>query len=76
MCIERAFERLKGTWKILSRVLWKPCKKKVSPMIYACCILHDLIIDTNDGLAAIVWQNYTPNPPGYSGVLHPTTQIF
>jgi hypothetical protein len=45
-------------------------------MIYACCIFNNLILDRNGGLAATVWQNYTPHPSGYNGVLHPITQIF
>lgn len=50
MCVERSFSRLKGTWQILGRVLWKPCIDRLGPMIVACCILHNLIIDRNDGL--------------------------
>lgn len=53
MCVERSFGRLKGTWRILSRVLWKPRIKRLGPMIVACCVLHNLIIDRNDGLSVL-----------------------
>lgn len=35
MCVERAFGRLKGTWRILSRVLWKPRMERLGEMIFA-----------------------------------------
>jgi hypothetical protein len=44
MCVERAFGGLKGTWKILSRTIWNPKVKCIAPMIYCCCILHNLLI--------------------------------
>ncbi|KAK9945253.1 hypothetical protein M0R45_010778 [Rubus argutus] len=44
----RAFSQLKGTWRILSKVMWRPDKRKLPSIILVCCLLHNIIIDSGD----------------------------
>ncbi|MCO5581640.1 hypothetical protein L7F22_035529 [Adiantum nelumboides] len=45
MVVERAFGRLKTTWRILHGVIQNPDINKIPKLIAACCILHNLAID-------------------------------
>lgn len=47
---EEALARLKGTWRILHRVMWRPDKHKLPRIILVCCLLHNIIIDQGDEL--------------------------
>lgn len=44
----RAFSQLKGSWRILNKVMWRPDKKKLPSIIVVCCLLHNIIIDCGD----------------------------
>ncbi|KAL8252983.1 hypothetical protein R6Q59_036676 [Mikania micrantha] len=44
----RAFSQLKGSWRILNKVMWRPDKKKLPSIIIVCCLLHNIIIDCGD----------------------------
>lgn len=44
----RAFSQLKGSWRILNKVMWRPDKKKLPSIIMVCCLLHNIIIDCGD----------------------------
>lgn len=46
----RAFSLLKGSWRILSKVMWRPDKRKLPSIILTCCLLHNIIIDCGDTL--------------------------
>ncbi|KAK7285307.1 hypothetical protein RJT34_20074 [Clitoria ternatea] len=46
----RAFSLLKGSWRILSKVMWRPDKRKLPSIILTCCLLHNIIIDCGDSL--------------------------
>ncbi|PKI57213.1 protein ANTAGONIST OF LIKE HETEROCHROMATIN PROTEIN 1 isoform X2 [Punica granatum] len=46
----RAFSQLKGSWRILSKVMWRPDKQKLPSIILVCCLLHNIVIDTGDKL--------------------------
>ncbi|KAE9621938.1 hypothetical protein Lal_00032566 [Lupinus albus] len=46
----KAFSLLKGSWKILSKVMWRPDKMKLPSIILTCCLLHNIIIDCGDTL--------------------------
>lgn len=46
----RAFSQLKGNWRILSKVMWRPDKRKLPSIILVCCLLHNIIIDSRDRL--------------------------
>ncbi|KAJ1433101.1 Harbinger transposase-derived nuclease domain [Sesbania bispinosa] len=46
----RAFSLLKGSWRILSKVMWRPDKRKLPSIILTCCLLHNIIIDCCDTL--------------------------
>ncbi|KAI4349477.1 hypothetical protein L6164_010061 [Bauhinia variegata] len=50
----RAFSQLKGSWRILSKVMWRPDKRKLPSIILICCLLHNIIIDSGDVLHADV----------------------
>lgn len=45
-----AFAQLKGSWRILSKVMWRPDRKKLPSIILVCCLLHNIIIDCGDYL--------------------------
>ncbi|KAF9605097.1 hypothetical protein IFM89_013767 [Coptis chinensis] len=49
-----AFSQLKGTWRILHKVMWRPDKRKLPSIILVCCLLHNIILDTGDKLQADV----------------------
>ncbi|MCL7035680.1 hypothetical protein MKW94_015556 [Papaver nudicaule] len=44
----KAFSQLKGTWRILHKVMWRPDKQKLPSIILVCCLLHNIIIDSGD----------------------------
>lgn len=46
----KAFSHLKGSWKILNKVMWRPDKSKLPSIIVVCCLLHNIIIDCGDSL--------------------------
>lgn len=46
----KAFSQLKGSWRILNKVMWRPDKRKLPSIILVCCLLHNIIIDTGDKL--------------------------
>ncbi|KAL5198676.1 hypothetical protein ABZP36_002188 [Zizania latifolia] len=46
----RALSRLKGSWRILNKVMWRPDKNKLPSIILVCCLLHNIIIDSKDEL--------------------------
>ncbi|BFG37256.1 hypothetical protein CerSpe_235300 [Prunus speciosa] len=43
-----AFSQLKGTWRILNKVMWRPDKRKLPSIILVCCLLHNIRIDSGD----------------------------
>jgi hypothetical protein len=51
---ERAMARLKGTWRIIDGVMWRPDKHKLPRIILVCCMLHNIIIDQGDKLCGDV----------------------
>ncbi|XP_038718108.1 protein ANTAGONIST OF LIKE HETEROCHROMATIN PROTEIN 1 [Tripterygium wilfordii] len=44
----KAFMHLKGSWRILNKVMWRPDKRKLPSIILVCCLLHNIIIDNGD----------------------------
>nr|XP_043637030.1 protein ANTAGONIST OF LIKE HETEROCHROMATIN PROTEIN 1 [Erigeron canadensis] len=44
----KAFSQVKGSWRILNKVMWRPDKKKLPSIIVVCCLLHNIIIDCGD----------------------------
>ncbi|KAL5561728.1 hypothetical protein UlMin_031475 [Ulmus minor] len=46
----RALSHLKGGWRILNKVMWRPDKRKLPSIILVCCLLHNIIIDNGDKL--------------------------
>ena len=50
LLVLRAFAQLKGSWRILSKVMWRPDKRKLPSIILICCLLHNIIIDSGDTL--------------------------
>ena len=46
----RAFSQLKGSWRILNKVMWRPDKRKLPSIILVCCLLHNIMIDNGDRL--------------------------
>jgi hypothetical protein len=46
----RALARLKGSWRILDKVIWRPAKDKLPSIILVCCLLHNIILDRKDEL--------------------------
>lgn len=50
----RALSQLKGVWRILNKVMWRPDKHKLPSIILVCCLLHNIMIDNGDELHADV----------------------
>lgn len=46
----RALSQLKGVWRILNKVMWRPDKHKLPSIILVCCLLHNIIVDSRDEL--------------------------
>ncbi|XP_073135143.1 protein ANTAGONIST OF LIKE HETEROCHROMATIN PROTEIN 1 isoform X2 [Henckelia pumila] len=46
----KAFSQLKGGWRILNKVMWRPDKRKLPSIILVCSLLHNIIIDCGDRL--------------------------
>ncbi|GFY98815.1 hypothetical protein Acr_13g0002160 [Actinidia rufa] len=46
----KALAQLKGSWRILNKVMWRPDKQKLPSIILVCCLLHNIIIDCGDNL--------------------------
>ncbi|EYU46549.1 hypothetical protein MIMGU_mgv1a007279mg [Erythranthe guttata] len=49
-----AFSLLKGGWRILNKVMWRPDKRKLPSIILVCCLLHNIIIDCGESLCSDV----------------------
>lgn len=49
-----ALTRLKGSWRILHKVMWRPDKNKLPSIILVCCLLHNILIDCKDELLSTV----------------------
>ncbi|KAL3338182.1 hypothetical protein AABB24_030365 [Solanum stoloniferum] len=47
---QRALARLKDKWKIIQGVMWRPDKQKLPRIILVCCLLHNILIDLDDGV--------------------------
>ncbi|CAL9009637.1 unnamed protein product [Prunus brigantina] len=43
-----AFSQLKGSWRIINKVMWRPDKQKLLSIILVCCLLHNIKIDSGD----------------------------
>jgi hypothetical protein len=70
ICVERAFGVLKGVWRILSQKLIKPRKDRIGPLIFCCCLLHNLLIERKETIDFNL-LDVGPHPPGYSGITVP-----
>lgn len=46
--VDEAFGRLKGAWRILHGLLRHPDIQKLSHIIFVCCLLHNIMIDTGE----------------------------
>ena len=51
MVVEQAFGCLKGRWRILLKEIYCTDIERTIKIIHACCILHNLCIDTGDLLS-------------------------
>lgn len=60
---QRALARLKDKWKIIQGVMWRPDKQKLPRIILVCCLLHNILIDLNDGVQdeVPVTNNHDPD---------------
>jgi hypothetical protein len=74
MCIERAFGVLKGRWQILNRVLWRIKADRIGPLIYCCCLLHNLMVDRGETLNPELVAR--AHPYGYGSVGVPRRMAY
>ncbi|KAJ0443793.1 putative harbinger transposase-derived protein [Helianthus annuus] len=58
--VERAFGVLKGRWGMLHRPVRSTTKKSIHSIVYACIILHNMLIK-QDGRA--ISPDWVPDPP-------------
>ncbi|XP_068311673.1 protein ALP1-like [Pyrus communis] len=54
---QRALARLKDRWRIIQGVMWRPDKHRLPRIILVCCLLHNIVIDMEDGV-----QDEMPQP--------------
>lgn len=74
MVVKRSFGVLKGVWRILSRILWRPKLENVGPMIFTCCLLHNLMLDHREAMPDL--ERLQLHPTGYGPVLLPTREFY
>jgi hypothetical protein len=48
MVVQGALTNLKERWQILKGELWRPDKHRLPRIIYACCLLNNIMIDLED----------------------------
>ncbi|XP_047088517.1 protein ALP1-like [Lolium rigidum] len=48
MVVHGAMARLKERWQVLKGELWRPDKHRLPRIIYACCLLTNIMIDRED----------------------------
>lgn len=63
----KAFSQLKGCWRILNKVMWRPDKRKLPSIVLVCCLLHNIIIDCGDSLHPDVALS-SHHDSGYTGL--------
>ncbi|CAN4105928.1 unnamed protein product [Withania somnifera] len=59
---QRALARLKDKWKIIEGVMWRPDKQRLPRIILVCCLLHNILIDLNDGAQGEVAVTHHHDP--------------
>lgn len=64
MVARRALARLKEMWKIIQGVMWRPDTSKLPRIILVCCLLHNIVIDLEDGVQDDMSLSYK-HDPGY-----------
>lgn len=74
MVVERSFGILKGIWRILSKIQWKPKLENVGLMIYTCCLLHNLMVEHQEPMPDL--DRLQPHPIRYNSVLLPTREFL
>lgn len=45
-----ALAKLKENWGIIHGIMWRPDKHKLPRIILVCCLLHNILIDLEDGI--------------------------
>jgi hypothetical protein len=68
MCVERAFGKLKGSWRLLAKPINRPNVSRLGETIYAACILHNIVIDKGDTIDQRVYRDMPARPLGYSSL--------
>ncbi|KAK2995272.1 hypothetical protein RJ640_015553 [Escallonia rubra] len=61
---QRALTRLKEVWRIIQGVMWRPDKHRLPRMILVCCMLHNIVIDMEDGVLDELPLSHN-HDPGY-----------
>ncbi|KAJ9684182.1 hypothetical protein PVL29_016596 [Vitis rotundifolia] len=64
MVARRALARLKEMWRIIQGVMWRPDTNKLPRIILVCCLLHNIVIDLEDGVQDEMPFSYK-HDPGY-----------
>ena len=50
MVVQGALANLKERWQVLKGELWRPDKHRLPRVIYACCLLTNIMIDLEDAV--------------------------
>ncbi|XP_066315348.1 protein ALP1-like [Miscanthus floridulus] len=50
MVVQGALANLKDRWRVLKGELWRPDKHRLPRIIYACCLLTNIMIDLEDAV--------------------------
>ncbi|KAL3850703.1 hypothetical protein ACJIZ3_012585 [Penstemon smallii] len=61
---QRALAKLKEVWRMIQGEMWRPDKHKLPRFILVCCILHNIVIDTEDEVSNEL-PSFRNHDPGY-----------
>lgn len=61
----KALGRLKELWRIIKGDMWRPDKHRLPRMVLVCCILHNIVIEMEEGDDLIELPCGVEHDPGY-----------
>ncbi|KAI3788113.1 hypothetical protein L2E82_00778 [Cichorium intybus] len=61
----RALKKLKDIWAVVDGGMWRPDRHKLPRIVFACCILHNILIDMEGDGVSDVSRMSGNHDPGY-----------
>ncbi|BFI37286.1 hypothetical protein AXG93_3457s1380 [Marchantia polymorpha subsp. ruderalis] len=66
--VDNAFAYLKGVWRMLYKANRNPNTPKLSSLVFACCLLHNILLDRGEVIDEKLWLN-GHHDEGYSALV-------